>query len=132
MVKTSIRTVILSIFKAFIDDTSFTDYVSDLPLVQFFGNVALNLRNSWLRLDKSILSGYQSKKRDLILIVRDVYTQIEDMRDELEFLGDLMDTSKDASRFGDGRKVGEIVSNALINFAYKDILIPGVLFQGPL
>lgn len=132
MVKTSVRTVILSIFKAFIDDTGFTDYISDLPLVQFFGNIALNLRNSWLKLDKSIMNGYQSKKRDLILIVRDVYTQIEDLRDELEFLGDLMDTSHEASQFGDGGKVAEILSNALLNLAFKDILIPGVLSQGPL
>lgn len=82
-------------------------------------------------MDKSILNGYQSKRRDLILIVRDVYTQIEDMRDELEFLGDLMDTSHEASHFGDGRKLAEILSNALLNLAFKDIMIPGVLSQGP-
>ena len=78
------------------------------------------------------MNGYQSKRRDLILIVRDVYTQIEDMRDELEFLGDLMDTSHESSQFGEGKKVAEILSNALINLTFKDILIPGVLSQGPL
>lgn len=97
MVKTSIRTVILSIFKEYNDDICFTEYLAGLPLLQFFGNIALNLRHSWLKLDKSILSGYSSKKRDLILIVRDTTTQIEDMRDELEFLGDLIDTSAEAS-----------------------------------
>ena len=54
------------------------------------------------------------------------------MRDELEFLGDLMDTSHEASQFGEGRKIADILSNSLINLTFKDILIPGVLSQGPL
>ena len=33
MVKTSIRAVVLSVMKAFIDDTGFTDYLADLPLI---------------------------------------------------------------------------------------------------
>ena len=97
IVKTSLRTAILSIIKAYIDDASFNAQLQDLPSIQFFGNIALKLRHSWLRLDKSILNGYQSKTKDLIIIVRDVYTQIEDMRDELEFLGDVLDTSAEAS-----------------------------------
>jgi len=104
LIITSLRNIILQILNTFIDDECFNAYVTDLPLVQFFGNLALRLRQAWLTLDRDIMRGYSAQNRDLIMIVRKTMSQVEDLRDELGFYGDIIGMSASAKTEG-GRKV---------------------------
>lgn len=57
------------------------------------------------------------------MIVRRTMSAVEDLRDELGFYGDIISTSAGAKTEG-GRKIQSIMQNALLNLAFKDLLIP--------
>ena len=83
-----------------------------MPCIQYFGNLALQLRERWTKLDQKVQSLTCDEHE-----INQIFGWIEDQKDVLEYIADILVIENL------DQKIKDTIMLSLLNFAYLPTLV---------
>lgn len=125
LIKTSVRTITLQILTVYsLAEESVKDQFElsllSLPYVQFWGNLAMQLKEVWIKIDDKV----QSLTNDEVEIEQ-IFNWVEDQNETLMFVADIMEIPSLSG------SVKAVIMNSLLTIAYLPEIISSLVLINP-
>lgn len=110
MIRTTVKSIILNIFEIFSADPSFHELASSLPILRYFGNLALETRTILVQIDKDVQNLPKTEFE-----IEKIQGRISDFTDMLLFLSDVVSLCPD--------KVRSAIEMCMLNIVYLPLVV---------